>query len=330
MKYLYPLPPILKVKPLSPSLPRVILDDKLSDNLHELLEGKIERLPWATIDGPADDSVDGILTFGHHAVTATQMANFPQLKVISNYGVGVDHIEVTAATELGIPVGNTPDVLTSTTADMALTLMLAAARRVREGDQYARCSEFKVFDPAYMLGTEVHHQTVGIIGLGRIGYQIARRCAAFDMEILYHKRTQLADNPDQLNLTYTSLEELLNRSDFVIVICPLTDETTGLIGAEQLAAMKSSAVLVNVARGPVVCTEALTVALREKQIYAAGLDVTDPEPLPRDHELLTLGNVTITPHLGSATMQTRRKMAELTVVNLMLGLAREPLAHSVS
>jgi glyoxylate reductase len=274
--------------------------------------------------------VDGILTFGHHAVTAAQMANFTQLKVVSNYGVGVDHIEVAAATELGISVGNTPDVLTSTTADMALTLMLAAARRVREGDQYARGREFKVFDPAYMLGTEVHHQTVGIIGLGRIGYQIARRCAAFDMEILYHKRTPLADNPAQLNLTYTSLEELLKRADFVIVICPLTAETTGLIGKQQLAAMKNSAVLVNVARGPVVSTEALTVALREKQIYAAGLDVTDPEPLPRDHELLTLDNVTITPHLGSATMQTRRKMAELTVVNLMLGLAREPLAHSVS
>ncbi|MEO2047946.1 MAG: NAD(P)-dependent oxidoreductase [Pirellulales bacterium] len=149
-------------------MPRVISDDKLSDNLYELLEGKIERLPWAMIDGPADDSVDGILTFGHHAVTAAQMTNFPQLKVVSNYGVGVDHIEVAAATELGISVGNTPDVLTSTTADMALTLMLAAARRVREGDQYARCSEFKVFDPAYMLGTEVHHQTVGIIGLGQL------------------------------------------------------------------------------------------------------------------------------------------------------------------
>ena len=310
-------------------LPRVITDDVLSDNLIELLAGKIERLPWATLEGGADETVDGILTFGHMLVTAEHMANFRNLKVVSNYGVGVDHIDVEAARNLNIPVGNTPHVLNGTTADQALTLLLAAGRRLREGDIYARSSEFTYFDPGYMLGTEIHHQTVGIIGLGGIGYQIARRCAAFDMNIVYHKRTPLADNPDNLNLTYVSLDELLQQSDFVVCICPLTAETTGLIGKEEFAKMKNSAVLINVARGPVVDTAALTEALQEGHIYAAGLDVTDPEPLPRDHPLLSLDNVTIAPHLGSATMQTRRKMAEISVENLLLGLEDQTLLHSV-
>ena len=310
-------------------LPRVITDDVLSDNLIELLTGKIERLPWATLEGGADETVDGILTFGHMLVTAEHMANFRNLKVVSNYGVGVDHIDVEAARNLNIPVGNTPHVLNGTTADQALTLLLAAGRRLREGDRYARSSEFTYFDPAYMLGTEIHHQTVGIIGLGGIGYQIARRCAAFDMNIVYHKRTPLADNPDNLNLTYVSLDELLQQSDFVVCICPLTEETNGLIGKEEFAKMKNSAVLINVARGPVVDTAALTEALQEGHIYAAGLDVTDPEPLPRDHPLLSLDNVTIAPHLGSATMQTRRKMAEISVENLLLGLEDQTLLHSV-
>ena len=310
-------------------LPHVITDDVLSDNLIELLAGKIKRLPWATLDGGADETVDGILTFGHMLVTAEHMANFRNLKVVSNYGVGVDHIDVEAARRLNIPVGNTPHVLNGTTADQAMTLLLAAGRRLREGDIYARSSEFTYFDPAYMLGTEIHHQTVGIIGLGGIGYQIARRCAAFDMNIVYHKRTPLADNPDNLNLTYVSLDELLQQSDFVVCICPLTEETTGLIGKEEFAKMKNSAVLINVARGPVVDTAALTEALQEGHIYAAGLDVTDPEPLPRDHPLLSLDNVTIAPHLGSATMQTRRKMAEISVENLLLGLEDQTLLHSV-
>ena len=312
-----------------PALPRVITDDKLSDNLYALLDGKVDRLPWSTIDGSADDTIEGILTFGHAAVTAEHMARFTGLKVISNYGVGVDHIDVAAATERGIPVGNTPDVLNSTTADMAMALLLASGRRVREGDVYARSSEFTYYDPAYMLGTEVHHQNVGLIGLGRIGYQIAKRCAAFEMNILYHKRTELDHNPANLELTYLPLHDLLAEADYVVVICPLTQETVGLIGAAELARMKKSAVLINVARGPVVCTTALTAALRERRIYAAGLDVTDPEPLPRDHELLTLDNVTITPHLGSATMQTRRKMAEMSVINLVKGLDDQPLANRV-
>ena len=310
-------------------LPRVITDDVLSDNLIELLADKIERLPWATLDGESDTAVDGVLTFGHMLVTAEHMAKFPNLKVVSNYGVGVDHIDVAAAHELNIPVGNTPHVLNGTTADQAMTLLLAAGRRLREGDIYARSPEFTYFDPPYMLGTEVHHQTVGIIGLGGIGYQIARRCAAFDMKILYHKRTELKDNPSNLELTYVSLDELLEQSDYVVTICPLTEETTGLISTEEFAKMKNSAVLVNVARGPVVDTAALTTALQEGQIYAAGLDVTDPEPLPRDHPLLALNNVTIAPHLGSATIQTRRKMAEISVDNLLLGLRGESLLHSV-
>lgn len=309
-------------------LPRVIADGPLADTVVELLRGRVEVLPWSALMEAAASTAAAVYTYGHPRLDAAMLDRLPALKVISNYGVGVDHIDLAAAKEQGIPVGNTPGILDGATADMAFTLLLAAARRLVEGDRYARSPQFTSYDPGYMLGVEVHGQTLGIVGMGRIGSQVAQRARGFAMRVLYCNRRERPDAAE-LGATRASLNELLEVSDFVVLTVPLSDETRGLIGREQLRRMKSTAVLVNVARGPVVNTAALTEALQQRWIYAAAIDVTDPEPLPRGHPLLSCDNLTIAPHLGSATQQTRQKMAEISVENLILGLAGKNLLHRV-
>lgn len=309
-------------------LPRVIADGPLAPAILEILDERVEWLPWKIATEGSDD-VDAIYTYGHPAVDGAMLDRLPNVKVISNYGVGVDHINLVDAATRKIPVGNTPDILNGATADMGFALLLAAARRLIEGDRYARSPEFTVYDPGYMLGLEVHGTTLGIIGMGRIGQEVAKRARGFDMQVLYHNRRQNEQAEQKLGAKYASLETLLRESDFVVLSVPLTPETTGLIGQAELARMKPTAILVNIARGPVVDTAALTDALANEVIAAAGLDVTDPEPLPRDHPLLTLQNAVIAPHLGSATLQTRRKMAEVSAENLLAGLAGQPLVREV-
>ncbi|RIK78987.1 MAG: D-glycerate dehydrogenase [Planctomycetota bacterium] len=311
------------------SLPRVVADGPLAVDVLELLAGKAEILPWPTEDSPPPRSVDAVYTFGHPRVDAALLDRLGPLKVISNYGVGVDHIDVAAATARGIPVGNTPGILDGATADLGFALLLAAARRVVEGDRYARSAEFTQYDPAYMLGREAHHATLGIVGMGRIGCEVAKRARGFDMTVLYHNRNRRPEQEAAFGARYVAFGELLAESDYVMLTLPLTDATRGLIGRDALARMKPTATLINVARGPVVDMMALYDALSTRKIWSAALDVTDPEPLPRDHPLLLLDNITILPHLGSATAQTRRKMAELSVENLLLGLRGEPLRHQV-
>jgi glyoxylate reductase len=320
------------MSPISPSfdLPRVVADGPLANDVLELLEGHVTLLPWSVAENGSGEPVAGIYTFGHPHVDGAMLDRLPDVRVISNYGVGVDHINLQDAAARGIPVGNTPDVLNGATADLAFALLLAAGRRLVEGDRYARSPAFTRYDPAYMLGREIHGQTLGIIGMGRIGQQVAKRARAFDMTVLYHNRRRREDVEPPLEARYVALDDLLRQSDYVVLTLPLSEATRGLIGERQLQLMKNTAVLVNVARGPVVDTEALTQALENRTIYAAALDVTDPEPLPRDHRLLRLDNVVITPHLGSATVQTRRRMAEISVENLLRGLRGEPLLHWVN
>ena len=229
----------------------------------------------------------------------------------------------------GIPVGNTPGILDGATADLAFALILAAGRRIVEGDRYARGPHFTHYDPSYMLGREVHSSTLGIMGMGRIGRQVAMRARGFGMTVLYCNRNRDDEAEIALGARYAAKAELLASADYVVLCVPLTPDTRGLIGAAELALMKPTATLVNVARGAVVDKDALADALKARRIFAAALDVTDPEPLPRDHPLLTLDNVVITPHLGSATEETRRRMAELSVQNLIAGLDGRPLLHSV-
>ncbi len=310
-------------------LPLIIADTPLDATVSGLLEGQVEILPWSALMEPIASQVVGLYTYGHPVVDAELLNRLPSLKVVSNYGVGVDHIRLPATSERGIPVGNTPGILDGATADMGMTLLLAAARRLAEGDRYARSPQFTRYDPGYMLGREVHSSTLGIIGLGRIGQQVAKRARAFDMRIVYHNRRRNDMAETTVGATYVTFDELLAQSDFVILCCPLTDETRGLFDANAFAKMKPTAILINISRGPVVDTAALTQALQSRLIYAAGLDVTDPEPLPRNHPLLKLDNVTIAPHLGSATEQTRRQMAEISIENLLRGLRGQELLHRV-
>jgi glyoxylate reductase len=263
--------------------------------------------------------LDGLLSMLTDPVDAELISAAARLRAISNYAVGVDNVDVEAATARGIPVGNTPDVLTDSTADLAVALMLGIGRRLCEGDAFVRRGEWRTWDPELLLGVDLHGATVGIIGLGRIGQAVARRLEGFGCEVLHTSRSG-----------GTPLAELLERSHFVTLHSPLTDETRGLIDGEALGRMKPSAYLVNTARGPIVDTDALVEALHAGQIAGAALDVTDPEPLPGDHPLLGAPNLLVLPHLGSATHATRARMADIAVDNLLAGLAGEPMPHAVT
>jgi len=274
-------------------------------------------------------STDGLFTYGHPNIDGALMDRMPRLKVISNFGVGVDHIDLAAARQRGIPVGNTPHVLDGATADMTFALLLAAARNLVIGDRFARSPAFTHYDPTILLGQEVHGATLGIIGMGNIGRQVAQRARGFEMRVLYHNRHPDLQAEANLGVIYASLTELLRQADFVTLNVPLTPETRGMIGRDALAQMKPTAILINVARGGVVDHEALLQALEQGWIAGAALDVTEPEPLPRDHRLLGLENVIIAPHLGSATHQTRRAMAQMAVDNLKAGLLGQELPNRI-
>jgi glyoxylate reductase len=255
----------------------------------------------------------------------------PQLKVVSNYAVGFDNIDVPACTHRGIPAGNTPGVLTETTADLAFTLLMAAARRIDEGSRYVRAGRWQTWGPLLLLGTDVHGATLGIVGFGRIGREMAKRASGFGMRVLYHDIHAASPEDERaLNATRVGLDELLAESDFVSLHVNLTDETRHLINADTLRRMKPSAVLVNTSRGPVVDQRALHDALRDGQIFAAGLDVTDPEPMRPDDPLLTLENCLVVPHIASASRVTRGKMAEMAAANLLAGLRGERLPTCIN
>jgi glyoxylate reductase len=255
----------------------------------------------------------------------------PQLKVVSNFAVGFDNIDVAACTRRGIPVGNTPGVLTETTADLAFALLMAAARRLVEGDRYVRDGHWKTWGPMLLMGPDVHGATLGIVGFGRIGQAMARRAKGFGMRIVYHDLQRVPKPVEaEFDATFMTLEGLLAESDFVSLHTVLSPETKGLINAERLGWMKPTAILVNTARGPVVDSMALVEALKQGTIAAAALDVTDPEPLPADHPLVGLDNCLIVPHIASASRATRGKMAQMAAANLLAGLRGERLPTPVN
>ncbi len=274
---------------------------------------------------------DGVLTLLTDRVDDEFLdAAGPQLKVVSNYAVGFDNIDVGACARRGIPVGNTPGVLTETTADLAFALMMAAARRLPEGDRYVRAGSWRTWGPLLLLGPDVHGATIGIVGFGRIGQAMARRAQGFGMKILYHDVTQLPDDvTGPLGATYLPLEELLAGSDFVSLHVNLSPVTRHLINPQTLSWMKPTAVLVNTSRGPVVDQAALAAALRDGIIWAAALDVTDPEPIPMDDPLVGLDNCLIVPHIASASRATRDRMAQMAAANLIAGVRGESLPTQV-
>jgi glyoxylate reductase len=313
------------------SKPKVLLDVPLPDFVEALFTPHCELLPWSVLTGSEGElpEIDAILSFAHISIGAPELSRLPSVKVVSNYGVGVDHIDVAAVESFDVPVGNTPGTVDGATADQTMALMLAVARNTVRGDAFARGPDFLAFDPAFMLGTDVFEATLGIIGLGRIGKAVAKRAAGFDMKVLYHNRNRDPDAESQLGVEYASMDDLIAQSDFVCLNVPYTPQTDKLIGEAQLKAMKPTAFLINTARGGVVDTDALLRALTEGWIAGAGLDVTEPEPLPRDHPLLNLENLVLTPHSGTSTVGTRRRMGEIALENLLAGLAGKELPRRV-
>ena len=253
----------------------------------------------------------------------------PNLVIVSNMAVGYDNIDVAVCSRRGIAVGHTPDVLTDTVADTAFGLLIAAARRFGEGAAHVRSGSWRRWEPELLWGQDVHGSTLGIVGFGRIGRAVAQRARGFDMRVIVTSRRR-SSYADELGVIQVDFQELLGRADHVVVAVPLTEETTHMFDATAFVTMKRTATLVNVSRGAIVDTAALREALESGQIGAAGLDVTDPEPLPADHPLLQLPNCYVIPHLGSSTARTRAAMADLAARNVVAGLQGLPLPASVN
>ncbi|MGE7675976.1 2-hydroxyacid dehydrogenase [Lysinibacillus sp. NPDC094403] len=237
----------------------------------------------------------------------------PNLKLVTNLAVGFNNIDIKALRNRGIMATNTPGVLTNTTADFVMGLLLATARRIPEGERYLREGKWKSWYPMQLVGKDVSGSTIGIIGMGRIGQAVARRAKGFDMKILYNNRRRRHEAEEMYGFQYVPLEDLLKQSDFVVIMTPYNNDTVGLIGAEELALMKDDAVLINASRGGIIDENALYDTLRNGKLWAAGLDVFEQEPIALDHPLLTLPNVLALPHIGSASLQTRTAMLMLNV-----------------
>jgi glyoxylate reductase len=282
---------------------------------------------------PAGDDLEtnvrasaGILTMVTDRIDAALMAAAPGLRVIANMAVGYDNVSPADANAAGIWLTNTPGVLAETTADLAFGLLMDAARNLTASDRDTRAGGWKTWSPTAFLGHDVYRATLGIVGLGEIGGAMARRARGFSMRILYASRTRKPELESSLGLEWRSFEEVLAASDFLSLHVPLTPESRHLIGRRELALMKPGAILVNTTRGAVVDQDALVESLTSGHLGGAALDVTDPEPLPLDHPLYRLPNVVITPHIGSASLTTRARMAEMAAANIVEVLAgREPL-----
>ena len=319
------------------SKPKVFVTRAIPDKGYDLIKEACDVDLW-TGDLPPSrgellkhvQGVDGLLCLLTDVIDGEILdAAGSQLKVISNFAVGFDNIDVDAATTRRVPVGNTPDVLTDATADFSFALMMNASRRILEGDRIVRNGKWKTWEPMLLLGNEMRGSTLGLVGFGRIGKAMARRAVGFDMRVIYYDPVEIRRDPD-VKASSVDLETLLEESDFISLHTPLTPDTHHLIDAAALAKMKPNAVLVNTSRGAVIDMDALYVALKERRIFGAGLDVTEPEPLPMDSPLLTLDNIVIMPHIASASKVARDKMSWLAAKNLLAGLEGRHLPNCVN
>ena len=273
---------------------------------------------------------EGLLCLLTDTVDDALLEGMPTVRVIANYAVGFNNIDVGAATRRGIPVSNTPGVLTETTADMAWSLLMAASRRIAEGDKFTRAGSFAGWGPMLLLGQDVYGKTLGLVGMGRIGEAMVRRARGFGMRILYFDTVRRSPADEAaLGIEYRELDALLGEADHVSLHVPLSPETRHLISARELSLMKPSATLVNTSRGPVLDEAALAQALRRGTIFAAGLDVFEEEPKVHPG-LMDLSNVVLVPHIASATIDTRTKMATMATANLLAGLRGEPMPNIVN
>lgn len=326
------------MKTKTPPLPLIIITHTLPEDWMISLTDRVRA-----VTGPLDATrlapglevhlaeAEGLFCLLTIPVQKALLDRMPRLRVVSNMAAGVDNVDVAECTRRGIPVGNTPGALTDATADLTMALLLSAARRLPESARDAREGRWKTWSPAGWLGADLRDATLGIVGMGKIGRAVAERAVGFGMRIVFCDPSAGADDrPPLPDAKLLSFDQLLRMSDFVSLHCPLKPETRGLIDESALRKMKSTAILINAARGPIVDTVSLTRGLTEGQIAAAALDVTDPEPLPSDHPLYKLPNCLIVPHIGSATHGTRRKMAEMACENLLAGLEGRKLPYCVN
>ncbi len=310
--------------------PRVAVTRLIPEAGLDLLRASCDVRIWEGDLPPNQEELDallegavGVLSLLTEQVDGDLLNRHPAIKVVSNFAVGYDNVDVEAATARNVAVCNTPGVLTQATAEFAFTLLVSAARRVVEAAQYVQDGKWQTWGPRLLLGQDIAGATLGIVGFGRIGKELARMASGFNMRILANDAYEDPKAAEEFGITYVPLDDLLREADFVSLHVALTPETEQLIGARELGLMKNTAVLINASRGPVVDTDALVVALQNGEIFAAGLDVTDPEPLPADHPLVALPNCTVVPHTASGTVQTRDAMARLAARNLLAVLRGE-------
>ena len=311
-------------------MPKVAVTREIPEAGLALLREAAEVTVWPEFNPPNPEQLaellhgcDGAVTLVSDPINGELLDREPQLRVVSNFAVGYDNIDVEAATARGVAVCNTPGVLTETTADCAFALLMASARRIVEGVDYVRAGKWTTWGPLLLLGRDLHHATLGIAGFGRIGQAVARRARGFEMRILYYDAQRYPDAERELGAEYRPFDDLLRESDFITLHVALTPETKQLMSTREFGLMKREASLINAARGPVVDTDALVEALRSGEIAGAGLDVTDPEPLPANHPLIALPNAIVVPHIASASVATRDEMARLAARNLLAVLQGE-------
>lgn len=274
-----------------------------------------EPVPYSILSEKAEKAA-GLYTMLSDTVDKDLLLKAKNLKVVANLAVGFDNIDVAAATEKGVAVCHTPEVLSETTADLTFALLMATARRIIEAAEYVKEDKWKNWAPLLMAGADIHHKTIGIVGMGRIGKAVAKRASGFSMNILYHNRSRHAEAEEQLGAEYATFPDLIKRSDYVVCLAPLTEETKDLFTYDVFKNMKSSAIFINASRGGLVVEKDLEKALQEREIAAAGLDVFKDEPVSKNHPLLKFANVVALPHIGSASVETREEMAALASRNI--------------
>lgn len=304
--------------------PTIFITRKLPDEAIESIKSQYQVKMWDSEDVPVPrerlleeaKTADALLTMLSDKIDAAVLTAGSQLKVVANLAVGFDNIDLETATKNGIAVCNTPDVLTDTTADLAFGLLMATARRLVEAAELVKKNEWKSWSPLLLAGHDIHHKTIGIVGMGKIGETVAKRATGFDMGILYHNRTRKPEVEKSLGAVYCSFDELVEKSDFIVSLTPLTNETRNMFTRDTFKKMKKNAIFINVGRGPVIDEQALYDALVEKDIAGAGLDVFVKEPIGAEHPLLALPNVVALPHIGSSSVETRVTMMKLCIDNM--------------
>ncbi|MBN8193571.1 D-glycerate dehydrogenase [Bacillus sp. NTK074B] len=304
--------------------PYIYITRKLPESVIEPLRENYEVEMWDREDEPVPRNIlldkaekaSALLTMLSDKVDGELLQRAESLKVVSNLAVGYDNIDLEAAKEKGITITNTPDVLTETTADLTFALLLAVARRVVEADRYVKEGNWKSWSPLLLAGSDIHHKTMGIVGMGSIGEAVARRAKGFNMEVLYYNRSRKHEAEQAMGVKYAPFEELLAQSDFVVILAPLNADTEGMFQEGQFNRMKETSILINAARGPIVNEDALVQALRRGDIRGAGLDVFEMEPISKDHPLLTFDRVVALPHIGSSSQDTRYNMMTLCADNI--------------